>query len=507
MDRRIWSAALIGCLLALPGVQAAPGPRVLDAQVQTAFLHGQVGVEGLLASFHSVGDKSQQGANPVEPPPPARIAPSGFVLYGQDIDVAMDVRHGDPTLLVASPPSPTETVDAPFQDGASGATTAVRADFSFFVAPLPGVAAPRVTLACGEGQVEASGDLQKEASRYVLSDRPALRGASPSSSWTRTSGWTSVAMDGDFAMMLWDIDFDVQDANATHSFKTGYFFESSLPVDTGDYNVAGRSESRQAYLVVRGGHLEFTFPESAALALNFVVADAQVEGQASFTNAAGSLQTPDGAVAVSGAASIDGQLAMSFGVRRDNRFDANVSGSPTHAVTGGRLVTYGTIVEPPAAGSPSVWLVGAIGVAALVTAGVPLARRSALRRQMARLEALAEAGQFRAVVRAVTPGLLRSRRFQEDTQVVRSVSLLRLDRLTEAQASLDGWQGPQSAQVDYLWAFLHAKRGESSLARHRIASCLARDETMRLDVESNPLFASLLRQPTDRRGREREGYT
>ena len=75
---------------------------------------------------------------------------------------------------------------------------------------------------------------------------------------------------------------------------------------------------------------------------------------------------------------------------------------------------------------------------------------------------------------------------------------------------LDRWRGPVDASLDYLWAYLHALRGEFREARTRIAQCLRKDPGMRPEVDGNPAFAALLRQSSSSHSpnpTNREGYT
>jgi hypothetical protein len=259
----------------------------------------------------------------------------------------------------------------------------------------------------------------------------------------------------------------------------------------------GASDSRQVYLYVQGGTLEFAFTEAPSAKLDLLDSAAHVDGRITFQGAQGTLQTPDGPRDVAFAdVALDGGLAAAMGEVQGSRFAATAAGHPTAALLAGQRIAYPDAVATVAANSGmSAWMLGVAVVAGAVAllAAAGLGRRRSLSRRMGRIAALMDMAEYRAAAAGANGALLRSRKHGTDAQVIRAVSLLRLERLPEAAAALEGWRGAQGAHVDYLWAFLHALRGEAALCRARITACLARDASMRDDIDANPAFAAILR--------------
>lgn len=506
------TAALATLFLLLLCVEAsAEVPAFLTAEADRVNLTGGLSLDAPLSAIQSLVYTSEDPLAPVQTPPDERIAPTAFVLVADDITAEVDVRYTDPSTAAGGVVSGQAMEPYPYPSGATVATSEIRERFAFFVGPMPGSAPPNARLTAERGSLGAAQASGLKSFNYVDSLRTAIQASAGGAfSWSDPSGWRTLRIEGDFALTLWEIDVRVGHPDGVDELRSGSFFESGLPVPTPGYNVYGTSEARQIYLFVRGGVLEFTFDQAPTLTLNVLAPTVSAEGTSTFRNAEGTLQGPDGPVELrAGDVILEGHVDVALGAIDGSRFMVTATGQPTGATAGGHRYLYPAVSTATEVPGMTIWfaLFGTALVAAAAGASV-FGRRRALGRQMAHLEDLMDGAKYREAVEAATPALLASRRYQADAQVIRTVSLVRLNRTNEAAATLEMWKGRQDAAFDYLWAFLHAVRGETKLARQRIRSCLQKDASMQEDIDSNPVFAGLLARPSASRAvTEREGYS
>lgn len=495
-------AALV--VLAIPAAAAQP-ESLLEARGSALVLDGPAEATGGLGF---VSDQFDISPNVVmQPGDDTRTPPLGLRMHGSSVDIVTDVRTLEPTVLFLSPPTETRQETVALHEGASISLYEIRERYSFFISPLEGAQAA-VDVAFTAGTLRAAPSHGESVQMVSPTTTPALRaGAGAGQELANARSWQTLIIRGDFALSLWEVDVDVNAPGRDLRLHTGSFFESSSPAPTGDLRTVGRVEERQSYIYVHDGVLEFTFDGTPSLTLNLKTESATVDGQATLVGAQGTLQTPDGPVDVRGDVTVAGALHIVLAKPRADSFDATLSGQATKATAAGRVIMYpaSTGVGVPA---PALWLAGA-GAFLIVGAGLPaaVARRRALARDMANLELLMDANRYREAIAATTARLVGSRRHGTDAQVIRTVSLLRLGRTAEAAATLEGWRGRQDAPFEYLWAFLHALRGEARQARERVAMCLGKDPSMEDDVASNAVLRAVLAQPGPAAPVQREGYS
>ncbi|MES2155524.1 MAG: hypothetical protein V4510_10355 [bacterium] len=492
----------------MPVAAADPLP-FLSGSTREASLVGDVQATGDLSYFASLGRHDQQDPASRLPPGSPEIAPTTITLFAESVDAQTDVMRSDPTVLFVGPVQSYSVENRTFAGGVSFSSSAIRPGFDFFLAPSPGRPLPRVSLSADSGVLRAVPAPGKESNKIVAGPHEALPSAGQATmAWTPVSSWRTLSVEGDFTLVAWEMDFHATSSEAAVDLATGYVFKPAAPVPTGDVNTVGSVEMRQTYLAVHAGTISFTFAAAPTAQLDFSAVHANVGYQVTLPDADGSVQGPAGPEAFSRRdVFVQGILEVSFADAGATVFDARVSGDAAQAVVGGKVYHFspqGSVGARGVAVTPTAWLPVAGGAVVVAGLGAYARRRSQVKR-MNHLELLMEAAMYRDAARSAGR-LVRSRRHGQDAQVIQTVSLLRLGRLPEAQACLRSWRGPQAATVDYLWAFLHALRGESREARIRLDQCLAKDREMHLEIDTNPVFQRLSK-PAGPAAHEAGAYT
>lgn len=490
-------------LLAAEAVAMPPG-ELMQATATEVRFDGGISVVGNLGAVHA--ERPPTGSLLEDPGRDSRVRPARMELQAVSVEAITDFRRGDPSVLAMSGPGATEQERIQI-DGAAGRMT-FRDGFQFFAGAHGN--GSTVTIMANGGMVAAAQSAVRVGNQMVAptTTRPIEAAPGPLDQWTEPTEWETLRIEGDFAIMIWEMDAEFATAAGTVVIRTGFFFENGLPASTGDVALYGSTEQRQAYLYVTDGVLDFFFDAAPDLTLTLQAQSAHAK-RVAFEDAQGTLQTPEGVQPVDHTrVTLEGAIDVQFAGREGQRLVAQASGSVAEAMAGGRHYVY-----PAGAATTAVpgltLLLGAAGLVLLALAGGVLgaARRKGVAREMHALEFLMDANRYREAIAAATPRLVASRRHGTDAQVIRTVSLLRLGRTAEAEATLEGWRGARDATLDYLWAFLHALRGEARQARERVAMCLGKDPSMEDDVASNAVLRAVLAQPGPAAPVQREGYS
>ncbi|MHB8634375.1 MAG: hypothetical protein ACYDBQ_10515, partial [Thermoplasmatota archaeon] len=175
-----------------------------------------------------------------------------------------------------------------------------------------------------------------------------------------------------------------------------------------------------------------------------------------------------------------------------------VTGSPSAAALAGHVIP----VDASAWGTAG-WVVAGAGTAAVGVGALGWWWR-ATRRDLLAIKVAMKAGKYEEVVRRSTPRLLRLRRQGDGVRTQLAVSLLLLGRADEAAAALADWRRGPQATSEYLWACVHALRGETAQAAARVQACLQKDPALGRQLLGDPLFAMLSRPPAA--PRRQDGY-
>lgn len=501
----------VACILViLASASAANAAQTLLAGDASAItMEGNASLLGELIVIEGGRQSEDAGLPTVNDAAGAMTPPTRIRITGQEIVVSTDVHTNRATGPLANPatevPSSERHVYGP-------ETTLVADEFRLnpyvFVVPTRSgsaaleLTADDITLQPSEPPVTASAQWYKQVENAPL----AVPSTAGSASAT-PSGWRALRVEGDFALTAWDIVFTADGAHRGDDLRSGYFFSPVGGMDA-PVDVAGDAEARQIYLHVTDGTLEFFFDADPTLTVFLQPHSGGAGRGISLLDAAGVVTLPNGQEDLGGRdISLDGSFDLAFNAASNGRLPTTATGEATRAIVGGKSYVYPETATTASTATFAGWGLAAIGVVAL-GAAVFLRRRAQVR-SLERVERFMDEGAYARAIAAATPSLVRSRRHGSDVQVMRTVSLLCLGRHDEAKAALESWHGLQGATVDYLWAFLHAAKGEVADAKQRVATCLAKEPGMQTEIDSNPVLAAVLpSRPAARPSvASREGYT
>lgn len=277
-------------------------------------------------------------------------------------------------------------------------------------------------------------------------------------------GPTQVAIHGDFRIVVWEWDLEVETASGSTTYRSGdEARDQAAATDTG---------AAQLFLRVTDGNL--TVRSQVELpALRVFLADevASVEGSLVFHDVTGRFNIDSPRELSSESLELVGSLRL--GVLREGAPAFDLHGALTDAQSDGRPVR----ISAPDAASSRWWLLPLIGVALLAPlgagAGVTLRRRW-LENRIDLVEGLIQEGSYSRAATAST-ALVRSRTFHVDGVVLRMDALLRDGRPQEALSFLDG-AGEIGAGarpiIDFGRARAHAALGQHAEARAHVEACL-----------------------------------
>ncbi|MHB8632844.1 MAG: hypothetical protein ACYDBQ_02590 [Thermoplasmatota archaeon] len=380
---------------------------------------------------------------------------SGFDLRLDAAQVREVVNERSASTTVLGFETPYRNATLPERDftAATLSTNAVRGDFSVTLVAAPGDATGSVSGTDGVVTV-ASG--QVESRTDVAAGQPPL-GADLSRELAAASpGALHLAVHGTFALSLWDWDLHVHSPSGDTDAASGTRSTGTGP--------AGASTSDQVFLFVSNGTLQVTLP--AAPGSRFY--GAPMEVQASTLYREGS--------------------------------PAPLQGDRAHVTREGEALALGPLsasaaLPATALGGPTVTAWMGVGAGAALFLGLAWRWRQARAYRGASLAM--QQGEYGRVLRR-TGLLLWSRRHRPAAAVLRTVSLLRLERYGDAEALLARpalWPASSAATRDYLGAYVQAARGERRGAVALLAACLRRAPEMVLEVQANALLGPLLGDP------------
>ncbi len=497
-------------LVAVPLPSAAASQPLLHATVSAASMTGQVAFDGTLSSFQSTGNpESTSGLGlPISssgpPPAAARTPPAEIRITAEKLHIETDVETATGQPALATPQRHTEPIDF---TAASAVTHPARAGFLFFVAPAeptaPHLHADAIAATFSPAAMETEPD------RQVPNDaRPALHGVASTTVAVRDAGVRTLRLEGDFVLMLWEWDLDVS-TSSTHQLVTaGYRYEATAP-SWGEIDTVGTYEERQVFIYAYGAVLEATMPVGAATSIALVPTASHLDGRLVVHAPHGDLATADGARGLHEGDWIEGTFDTAFSDVSSNAFAIAASGTPTDGRIAGQAVAF------PSTASPSYWPAFAI-VAVLATAGAGAweGRRRSIRASLRGIKTAMDAGRYAEVIQRATPRMLRLRRDGDAVRTQATVSMLVLGRTDDAAKTLAGWRRGNAATRDYLWACVHAARGEAETAAARVQACMEKDPALARQLLGDPLMSTVAQRkvaaaaPAPARESPRdEGYT
>jgi hypothetical protein len=459
----------------------------MDAVVAGASLSGHLSLEGSLGSFHSTDDPDDSATlgAPSSPPPSVRTPPAQIHLLAKNLRIETDAEGASGSPLISAPQrQPPETLAF---TNAQAETQTARQGFMFFLAPMEGKPLPTVHAETPTAlTLSPAPDGGKEPARQVPTDRPLLHGAPEATILTGGGGLRSLRIEGDFVLMLWEWDLQVSNQSASHLATSGYTYQALAPTVLGTATV-GHYEERQVFAYAEDAVLDASMPLGASAALVLRPASGHFDGRMS-------LQHPDGSLASGGPRQslhdgdwLEGSFDAAFSQFDAGSYHVVAQGQATAASLDGRLIAF----HPAKGGGLWVpWLVGVLMAAAAGGGGAWwFSTRTALRR----IKAAMDSGDYAAVVIRSRPHLLRLGRHGDSVRTQRAVALLLLGRPDEAAQTLGGWRRGHDATREYLWACVHASRGDRDRAQAHLAECLRKDPVMGRNLVGDPLLATVSR--------------
>lgn len=271
----------------------------------------------------------------------------------------------------------------------------------------------------------------------------------------------SVRIEGDFTLMLWEWDMLASNATGQHLVRSGFTYQPTAPSVAG-VPTAGRSEERQVFVHAQGAVLEVAIPVGAALAATVTPETVTGIRKATFHRPLEGLKDGDW---------VEGDLTATFTSTARDTMALRLEGVEASSA--------GQVVAAPAPWWP-MW--AAAAAVALLVAVRPVATRLAQRA----VRKAADQGDHEAVVRLSNR---RAWRGVTDASLgQRAVSLLLLGRPDEAARALGKWRKAPDATREYLWACIHAMRGETVEAARRVKACLQADPALGSQLLGDPMM-------------------
>lgn len=271
---------------------------------------------------------------------------------------------------------------------------------------------------------------------------------------------------GDFVISLWEWDVRLTNATAQQDHWTGQRHYDTVPGTP-----AQNDEKRRLYLQVTNGTL--SLPLTDLEVTDLFVAGSLLDAASAVLDVAGQETN----------VVLEGPLRLGLEPVRDGVFLGNVLEETPEGVP---PVAPGQRGEAPASpavtattGGSTTWTTG-LALFALAVAAL-LAWR-ALR--VVRLRRAMRGGDYHAV--AGGAGMEASRRFGPEVVVARTVSMVKTGEYAAAAALLERHGDRLATAVRaYLWACVHAGRGEVDEAREAVVRSLLSDPGMAVEVEAN----------------------
>ncbi|MES2155314.1 MAG: hypothetical protein V4510_09290 [bacterium] len=494
-----FQAALLTLVLMLPLASGEGPPAILQANVAGASLGGSVTVDGSLSAFHSTGDPDVPVSLPLplgppQPAPASRLPPAQLRLSARTLHLETDVETAMGSPYAGAPDRHTEPpLDV---TDVHLATRAVRQGFLFFVAPLPGRPLPTVHAQAISANLAPTDAVAKEPARRVPTDRPSLEAGALPGVAIGNDGLRDVRIEGDFAITLWEWDVSISSGGDVVTATSGYQYQPVVP-SAGGYDTVGRYEERQIFLEVHGATLDAIMPVGSATGLELRPVSGAVDGRITLETPQGTVTTADGVRTLRDGDWLEGRFVTEFSGLQAGSFLLDVKGNPTAASVDGRPASFGS--APSGFPILPTATVALVVVAAAAAAAWSLHRRTL--RQLATAKLAMEAGDYEGVIAATKPRMLRLRRYAAAVRTQLAVAQLLTDRSEAAAQTLEGWRGSDATR-DYLWACVHAARGEATKAAASLKACMDRDPVLAKQLIGDSLLSNMVR-PDPRS----EGYT
>lgn len=332
-------------------------------------------------------------------------------------------------------------------------------------------------------------------------------GISDTSQFKSQPNWGTLNVEGNFTIRLVEIDFEVNDENATHQYKSGFEETDAAP---GQPNLpighVGKTSYREIHLYVTNGSLEL--PAMAGGEIEYFIrnwtatAPSGIELRGVEGNLLGKAasETLDNQTVY-----LPGPVSLTNGTSQNGRlfYDAFTE-SHTVYLDGQPLTNPPGIIEPPLNDptdpEPEGTTVNKWGPDWLITGGFALSLLGAalvgirfqkpfwyVRWQM-------RSGNHAFVVKN-TPRFFSKASKRKKSVLMHSLALLgrgRFEEATEFIFSLLPRDRPDEPTWDYMAAMALAGSGEFKDAKNHLTRCLTAAPQFIAEVEQNPLLIRLL---------------
>src|ERR1041385_1888563 len=227
----------------------AAGEVTFDAVLQgPSMLHG--GLRGLFSAMPSTG-------GPSIPPGSDPVLPTDLLqLSAEQMTVARHWVRSDATVLGAIVGGQENESSVDFA-AAGLSAQAARAGYTLFIAPLSSEPV-QASWAVGPGQLAATQDTTLNEPTKGAASSPRQTDIAQTTKWQgqATLGSTLV-LQGDFLLSLYDVDVSVDDGAGQHTFTSGTS-NDNVGGTTPEMSTAGSSESAILRIFVHQGTLTWT---------------------------------------------------------------------------------------------------------------------------------------------------------------------------------------------------------------------------------------------------------
>ena len=450
---------LILLVFAAPASASLASLEARSANLESPFVEG--GLAGIEAMAPATGG----------------VPPASLRLSAETLEILVDHEAQNTSVATVSPPSETWRSKYSFTDATAEVRTD-RQDAYLLLLPAGGGLSFKLDTFAATALTTPVSELQEVL--HPLAERaPLVADVSAAHSWIVDTP-TRMSFQGDFLLVVWDYDVDVDAAEGAWRQSSGEERHSKV-ADVDPVRGIESIELRQFVLRATQAELELDVhrPEAVRVLAASSMARASL---VRFEDARGTLASRSGAKDVVGDLDVEGRLTIALRRGGGDFLGATVDGEATSARLGSQAIP----LEPVRHGGTAwPWILLAAGTLALAVGG--------LEWRYWRIRGATERYDFETTAR-LAPLLLSLRYRRRDTALLLAIALARLDRLEDARrvATRLGRRTEDHVARHYLLGYIEARKRRWGPARKHLVACIEAVPALAAQIQADPLFSMIL---------------